>query len=186
MNALRNALFPAVLLLALPGCDNLLFAEVEQPEVCKTLPDQLFDGSTYSQTLSVDIGEDLPGFDVSSPEGLDSVFRLTRVDFIAKTGITDFDFVDSAKITVLPPEGTDLPEVQVIDFQREGATTGTVSMTGTNDVDLYAYLTQGRVFVNAALVGRLPDDEWSMDMKICLYAKVTADYLKLGTQATAP
>ena len=185
MNALRNALLPAALLFALPGCDNLLFAEVEQPEVCKTLPDRLFDGSTYSQTLAVNIGEDLPGFDVSSPDGLDSVFRLTRVDFRAKTGITDFDFVDSARITVLPPEGTDLPPVEVIHFQRDGAdTTDTLSMRGANDVDLYAYLTQGQVFVNSELVGRLPASEWSMDMKICLYAKVTADYLKLGTAAT--
>ncbi len=176
----------AALTAPLAGCGNLLMAEVEQPEVCKTLPDNVFSGSEYTKTMEINVSEQLPGLDVTSPTGVQSTFFFNRVDFIAKSGITDFDFVDSAKISVLPPDGSDLPPVAVIDFTRTEPSGTTLSMVGSSKIDLYQYLTAGVVKVEAALTGRLPSTDWSMDIKPCLYAKVKANYVDLVNIYTTP
>ncbi|HLT30243.1 MAG TPA: hypothetical protein VK013_09365 [Myxococcaceae bacterium] len=181
MHAPRPLLFLAAVSLALAGCGDLLFLEVEQPEICQVLPGQPFSGSEYSRELQIDIQGQLPGIDLSSPQGLESVFRLSRVDFIARTGITDFDFISEADIRILPPEGSNLLPAHVIDYHRNGVETGeTLSMTGRQDVDLYAYLTGGNIVVDASLVGTLPPEEWTMDIRVCMYVKIRANYLELG------
>lgn len=185
MHAPRPLLLLAALAVALSGCGDLLFLEIEQPEICQVLPGEAFSGSEYSRELQIDLQGQLPGLDLSSPQGLESLFRLTRVDFIARSGITDFDFISEADIRILPPEGSNLLPAHVIDYHRNGAETGsTLSMTGNQDVDLYDYLTGGAVVVDASLVGSLPPDEWSMDIRVCMYVKLRADYLELGESLT--
>lgn len=181
MHAPRPLLLLTGLVLGLTGCSELLFLEIEQPEICQVLPGETFSGSEYSRELQIDIQSQLPGIDLSSPQGLQSIFRLTRVDFIARSGITDFDFISNADIRILPPEGSSLLPAHVIDYARNGAETGTtLSMTGNEDVDLYDYLTGGDIFVDASLAGTLPSEEWSMDIRVCLYVNVRANYLELG------
>src|SRR4051812_32330044 len=85
------------------GCGDMLSAEVEVPEVCKTLPDQLFSGAQYSRTMDVNLGQQFAGLDVTTPTGLNGDFNLTKAVFTAKSGISNFDFIDGAQITILPP-----------------------------------------------------------------------------------
>lgn len=178
---MRPFLLFVALSVSLSGCGDLLFLEIEQPEICQILPGETFSGSEYSRELQIDVQGQLPGIDLSTPQGLSSVFRLTRVDFIARSGITDFDFISEADIRILPPEGSGLLPAHVIDYHRKGAQTGpTLTMTGNQDVDLYAYLTGGEIIVDTSLAGTLPTEEWSMDIEVCMYVNIRANYLELG------
>ena len=56
-NLKSAALVLAALTAPLAGCGDLLMAEVEQPEVCKTLPDNLFSGSEYSKTMEINVAQ---------------------------------------------------------------------------------------------------------------------------------
>ncbi len=67
-----------------------------------------------------------------------------------------------------------------VPFSREGPTTGTLTLTGKDDIDLFQYLTSGLATVEASLVGRLPTSSWTMDIKSCVYARVGVDYLELA------
>lgn len=164
----------------LGGCDRFLYMEIEQPEICQVLPDQVFEGNQYSNELTVDVQGQLPGIDLSEPHGIETLFRLSKVEFIAKSGITDFDFISGAQISLVPAEGSATAPATVIDYTRSAPTGTTLSMAGAMDVDLYDYLKEGDVVINSALSGTLPSNEWSMDIKLCMYVRIRADYLQLG------
>lgn len=172
------SLVAALTLLA--GCDRFLYLEIEQPEICQVLPDQVFEGNQYSNELTVDIQGQLPGIDLSEPHGIETLFRLSRVEFIAKSGITDFDFISNAQISLIPPPTSSKQPATVIDYTRAGPTGNTLAMEGAMDVDLYDYLKEGDITLNSSLTGTLPSTEWTMDIKLCMYVRVRADYLQLG------
>jgi len=182
-----RTLIPLLVPLALlTGCERLLYMEIEQPEICQTLPDQVFEGNQYSNEITVDIQGHLPGIDLSEPHGIETLFRLSKVEFIAKSGITDFDFISGAAISLIPPDGSVRQPATVIDYARTGPSGPVLSMQGAMDVDLYDYLKEGDIVVNSALTGTLPSEAWSMDIKLCMYVRVRADYLKLGEAFTEP
>lgn len=184
MNFTRTKTFTSLAILAalplLSGCERVLYMEIEQPEICQTLPDQAYEGNQYSNELTIDIQGQMPGIDLSEPHGIETLFRLSKVEFIAKSGITDFDFVSGANISLIPPDGSTKPPATVIDYTRSGPTGATLSMVGATDVDLYDYLKEGDIVVASSLTGTLPSNAWSMDLRVCMYVRIRADYLKLG------
>lgn len=176
----QTILLAPALALALLGCGALneqLYLEIEQPELCKVLPNQQFTGSEFQRRLEVNVAQQLPGLNFDNPQGMEGTFRIPRVSFIARSGISNFDFVDTGRIHIEPPAGATMPPVDVINYARNGAsTTGTLDMAGESDINLYDYLRGGVLTAVATIAGTLPRDNWSMDIQVCLYARIKVSY----------
>lgn len=181
MTSLKRTLLSA-LLLATSGCGDLLFLEVEQPEVCKTLPEQVFAGSQTSMTLTVNIGQELQGLGFDSPEGIEPFVSLKRARLVARQGIDNFDFLDSVRIRLLPPEGSSQAPLTAVDYTRTGPTGSTLELPGSEELDVSGYISQETVRLEASFSGRMPPEQWSMDMQVCLYGRARVDYLDVAKQ----
>ena len=167
---------------AVCGCGSVFFAEVEEPEVCKTSSADFPaapPGGTTSQSASTDF--DVHG-QLSDLDKLDYTgeFVLTSVQVDAKQGIADFSFVDSADLAL---SGVTDPSCNVsglVTYQRDpSAPTAASSLTlrPANSVNLIDCLSAGTVKIATTFSGRLPTAPWSVDIKACFRASVKVNYL---------
>jgi hypothetical protein len=179
MPSLAKTLLPA-LLLTTAGCGDLLFLEVEQPSICKTLEQQAFSGSEYSTTIDINVSQELQGLGVQSPQGLDVFISLQRARLTARDGISNFDFIDAARIAVVPVTPNGPPPAEVLSYTRTRPTGAEVELHQERDnVNLSDYITQDTLRLEASLTGRLPSEDWSIDIQVCLYARARVRYLEL-------
>ncbi len=177
MSSLKRILLPA-LLLASAGCNDVLFLELEQPALCKTVVGQTFGGSQYSTTLDIDVAQELQGLGVDSPEGIELFVSMERARLIARSGVTDFDFIDSARILVVSVEPDGPPPAEALSYTRTGPTGAEVELNDGGKLNLSEYITQDTLRVEAAISGRLPSEDWSVDIEVCLYGRARVNYLE--------
>src|SRR5512147_2950856 len=105
MRTLRHALFALPLLALASGCGDpskWFYAEIKEPGICKTLPDTVMaptqPGADLTLTFTVRLGT-IPLFDTNA--GGVEILPL-YVTFDAKSGIQDFNSVDSAWVLAKP------------------------------------------------------------------------------------
>jgi hypothetical protein len=176
---MRKLLFTALAAFVLSGC---FYVEAEEPSVCKTVPDQSFPGSavggTYdvSQDFNYDFGNEL----VLSFNGktVDTTAQILSVTLTAKSGITDFSFIDKAQVTLIDPSGAN-PDVQVLAYTKASGSpqTATLVVDGGDQVDITKYLQGGQITVRIHFNGSAPPGSFTADVKACVYAKVHYQYL---------
>jgi hypothetical protein len=164
------------------GADSLFYAELEEPAICKTVPDVPMDptapGATLTKTIPINLAENVPLFDTDSGN---VVVRLLEVKFTGKQGIRDFNSVDTAEVLALPdPSNTELQPTQVLSYTRvPGADVNLeLNILAQRDVDLVPFLTNGVVTVEARMTGGLPNNVWTADVRGCIYMKVRVNYLE--------
>ncbi len=162
-----------VLLLA-TGCGVTFDAE----ELCKTMPDQPFAALpapinsptvTLTRTLDYDLGPQLS--QLSSPN-VESSVRMTRMVLTAKSGISDFNFVDTATIRLENPAGGEEP-ADVLQYEKGGPPPGErMELKGEGFVDVTRYMHDGKLRIIGTLVGQLPQS-FTADVQICVQATTT-------------
>lgn len=173
----------ASLLLALAGCGGpVLFAELEMPSVLVTLPQQTFLGTTLTtqtSTFNFDVGANVP---IVNEPNVTVDLKLTRMTLVLDTANpanpANFDNVDSVTISALAPAGSGLPRLDLIRWERLGATGLTrIEAASATGADLTHYLTAGRIDVEASYTGSgLPTADWTADVSADFRIKVTLDY----------
>jgi hypothetical protein len=177
----RPSFAAVVSVLLLTGCDPF-FVELEIPELCQTQTDVTFDGlgfsagtQTFVQTLHYDLASSIG---ILESAGLDADLRLLNVTFTAKSGVQDFSFVYEAEIAAQPPSGSALQSARVLAYQKpNGHVPAQVTLSGET-VDLVEYLSAGAVDLNATITGDLPQNNWSFDVKACIYVRGKFSYLQ--------
>ncbi|HYR54622.1 MAG TPA: hypothetical protein VEM39_00765 [Myxococcaceae bacterium] len=165
----------------LSGCGSLFFAQIEEPDLCKTVSVD-FPASppagTSAQAVAVglDLHSDLEPFNRS---GTTSQLQLKYVEFFAGTGIADFGFVDAAKITLQSTSGASCNLADLVSYQRDPSSTpqATLTFTGPAAVDLMPCLSAGSASLRTDFSGRLPTTPWSMAAKACFSGKARIHYL---------
>lgn len=96
--------------------------------------------------------------------GYDPEVRLLRAELHPIAGITSFDFVDSAHVT-LAADG--LPELAAYDCAHHCvAASGDLTVPAAIQRDVVDYLRRDAITVDVALAGRPPATSWSMDVDI--------------------
>jgi hypothetical protein len=177
-----------VLSFALLGCGGpLLFAEVEEPDLCMTEPDVLIPGAAGipSQTLTIrqdivqDVGTDVPLIGLDQDE---TRVRLNEVTLTARTGGVDLNVFQAITLQVLPPLASpELPPLDLLRYERASTDpTSALTLRGADPVDLGPYMRGGQVRLRLEFVGLqlgdLPQNDWTADVKTCVYLKHKADY----------
>lgn len=186
-NAYKSLLALAAVF-AVTGCGQPIFyADLDEPALCKTVADVPFDPTTPGADLKLDfdlpVGQYLPGIF----EGNDAqvTLYLNEIVFNAKQGITDFNSVDNASISVLPPAGAD-PSLQtalLLNYTKDPANLPgrTLTVGGERNVELFPYLTTDKdkkARLEAVMQGQLPPNIWTADVRVCLHMKAHFNYAK--------
>jgi hypothetical protein len=177
---MRPLLFAALALspLLLSSC---FYVEAEEPSVCKTVLDQSFPGSPLggsydvSQEFSYDFGNEI----VLSFNGhtVDTNARALNVTLTAKSGISDFSFIDSADATLTAPGQ---PDIQIVTYTKPAGSTPSATLViqgGSDNIDITNYLKNGTIGVRLHFAGSAPPSNFTADVKTCVYAKVKYNYL---------
>lgn len=181
----RTATLLAALPVLLPGCGGpLLFAEMEIPEACVTLPAFTFPGTSSDPSTSRDVSYDLGGhFPALTDPSVEYELRVSGMDtrLVSTDPATDpgydFGFVDSVRVIVYDPTGA-LPEVEVARYVRNASSPASTEIvaSGPMDADLAPYLQAGTLNLRAEYSGGLPQGDWAADVRGCFYLRILLDY----------
>jgi hypothetical protein len=162
-----------ILLLPLAAC-GALYAEVDEPEVCKTLTSQRVPGVPDAGTQSVVIpfSFDLRK-EVGNTAGATGEVELTKITLTAQEGISDFAFIDTADVDVNVPNSSG-GFVPVLAYQRPAsyAPSPVLVMPG-NGANIFPYVKSGAVAATLQLTGTLPGVPWLTDIQACVHVRVT-------------
>jgi hypothetical protein len=175
----RTALF-ASLALALSACGGpLFFADVEEKQMCITLPSQTIPHATTDvgvQTVnfngSLDLGSGIPGL---GKKGTTGTIKMTSLGMQSST---DMRVISSARVDLASDVGQPTPYMHY--QQMPGANPNTISMTIDQDIDLFSRLADGKTiqFV-IALTGTPPTVDWTSDVTACMSVKIQIDPLEM-------
>jgi hypothetical protein len=165
----------------LSGC-GVFYAQVDEPELCKTV---LADfpaappTGTSSQRVSMnfDLHSDLQSFNHG---GTSSNVQLRYVEFDAAQGVSDLGFIDQATIKIQPngQAACNLPDL--VDYSKDPAVApqATVSFTESQPIELMPCLSAGSIVLESDFSGPLPTSAWSMNVKACFSGKARINYLQ--------
>ncbi len=186
---MNRPLLAAVPALLLAGCGPILYAQLEVQQVKVNLPDETFPGTPAGtplvKDLSYDLAADLP---VITEKGVTYDLRLTEMALTlgSTSNLADFRGIQSVTITAVPPAGSGLSEVAVVDYQRGPAPATpltSVVATGQSNVDLAPYVQAGHLGMRVTAVeatdvpgAGLPTVDWTASVTGTFYLKVKLDY----------
>ncbi len=181
---MRTALF-ATLALALAGCgDPLFFAEVEDKQICMTLPSQTIPGTGVDPSVvgertatwngSIDLGSAIPGLDTKGTTGTIKTISL-RVN-----SSTDMSVIRLADVKLAGLDGQDpTPYMHYDVAEQTSPDPHVLSMIIDTDIDLFPRLAGGKTIGYVIdFTGYPPSQDWTADVTACLSAKVTIDPLQ--------
>lgn len=154
----------------LPGCGDLLFAEVEIPEVCSRLPAQTVPSGpdivgTVSPRLrlSVDVTDALP----EDADLLEADVRLKRAIFRATSG--DLSFLEALDMDVASTAQDAPPASELVAWTRgaEPTTATELDLAGNSGVNLYPFTSAGRLGLELGMTVRPPAQETTLEPVLC-------------------
>lgn len=100
--------------------------------------------------------------------------QVTRAEARAMTGITSWDFVQDAHVTVASADpSSTLPTIDVLSCDACGTETKTFDIAVPTNVDAAKYVETGSIIVDLALSGKPPAEAWSMDVDVCMSGALT-------------
>jgi hypothetical protein len=165
---IKSLLLAAVFATLLPACP-LLDVQVDVPEVCVTYHDVHVDGMPAGETMieKMFTVDHLDQAKQLADQG--ATVQFVRAEIRATSGITGFDFVHQAKLTIASADETStLPAVEVYDCEDCATSGATLDVQATSQVDPNPYLASGSLLVTIDLAGQAPADAWTMDVDICM------------------
>ena len=181
---MRTALI-ASLALALAGCgDPLFFAEVEDRQICMTMPSQNIPGTgvnpgligerTATWTGSLDLGSAIPGLDTKGTTGNIKTISL-RVN-----SPTDMGVIRYADVRLSGLDGQEPTAYMHYDAaEQTSADSHVLPMTIDADIDLFSRLAGGKqIEYVIEFTGHPPTQDWTADVTACMSAKVKIDPLE--------
>ncbi|HEY4183976.1 MAG TPA: hypothetical protein VGP07_02865 [Polyangia bacterium] len=160
------------------GCALSVEADVPDVEVTQHgiavvgVPTAISGGNDMSTNLS--FTQSLP--DLNLPADLGSTVKAVKVDLVAKSGVDNFDFLKSLRIT-MTPAGSTVP-TELINYQKaDGATVGNkLSIDSLNPVNILDQWKANKAVFNIEVEGKLPSQTWTMDMSVHFAGQVSYKY----------
>lgn len=196
MNFLRPRHFLLAALFVLACGKPVFYADLNEPRICKTVPNQSFPAQQNGQLQSdfdIPIGDILSVFNQSQNTVVD--IELTELTLNAQQGITDFNGVDSAAVSVqagadagtIRPDGG-LPGTVVLEYTKNpnNLPGRTVTVSPIAKVNLIDFIhstsfdggTTDGITLHAEMSGQLPTNDWTADVRGCISFDAKIYYLQ--------
>ena len=159
--------------IAATGC-TVAKAQVEVTQMCVTYAGVQIAGvdpgtTTLDHTFTYDkLGP------IQNLISLVSDLEFVSMDAHAVTGVTDFDFVQAAHVTVASgdPSST-LPTLDVYDCDGDCVPVGdSLTVPSTLEQSAIEYVESGSVIVDLQIAGQLPVDDWTMNVDACFQGQL--------------
>jgi hypothetical protein len=173
--ALVGALVATAFCGGVGGC--MLSVEADVPDIEVTQHDIAFAGVPHAALLgdlstSMSFSQDRPGLDL--PKGIDTSAQAVKVEFSAKSGIEDFQFLRALRVTMTPPDSSAEP-IELINYERvDGATVGaTLTVPSKNPVNILEQWKADSAVFNIEMAGTLPEQAWTIDMSVHFVGKLS-------------
>lgn len=164
--------------LLLAGCGPLplVSGSFEATQVCKSLPDQYFQGAPMSMTatagtsMQVDLGSEL---DPMRKQGVTLNVQLSSLTLTPKQGVSDFGFLESLRLSAPDTAG----DTTLADYQKDPQAPSPKELLLRSDapVNLAEVAQQGQVQVDLTASGQMPTSDWSVDAVACFHVSGTVD-----------
>ncbi len=158
----------------------MLSVEAEVPDVEITQHDVGFEGIPGAAQLGeistgMSFTQERPALDL--PKEIDSSVKAMKVELRAKTGITNFDFLRSLRITMAPKDGTSEP-VELVNYEKAaGSVVGaTLEIASKNPVNILEQWKADSAVFNVQLAGALPAQAWTIDISVHFAGKISYKY----------
>lgn len=187
---MNRTLVLAAIALSFVSCDSSMFyVEADESQICREVdgigpwPAGAPVQTTVTNDFTVPLGDALPTFDAKMGS-MD--LRVLNVTFTPGNGLTDFNGFDSAKMTLIPPDGSNLPAATLLTYTKGATPAGTsLILEGEPNLNVFPYLQNGDLGVHAELTGTFPTSEWYVNVDPCLSVKVRLNYANLITGSGA-
>lgn len=174
----------------LAGCSDLLFAELEIPEIRITMPQQEFQSGTplaadlcdlvtagcVARRVEYDVGAEIP---VVNEPGVTFDLRITDMALtLVSGGGGDFGGVEEVKILLLDAADASQGTVLAHYVRPEGAKPTRIEVSGNSNVNLASYLTAGKLPVRVEVVYEAlnPPPDFTADVEVGLSLVATVDW----------
>lgn len=167
MRTLQNLLLAIAVAGLFAGCS----AEIDQPELCKTLKDQRFESvqlemvQTLNRSFEYDFGPEIGNLSTSE---FDTTIQLTQFTLKATEGIDDWGFIHEASLSVNGQDDA-APTREILSYQKDpnAAPTNELVLQSAQVLDLVDYFTGGKVALTGSITGT-PPPSFVTDVKLCL------------------
>ena len=136
------------------------------------LPVEMRQHVAISRTFAFDVGATVPA---ELDSKLTAEVKLTSITVSAIESSASLGFVDSAKVTLVPPAGSALTQ-QVFEWTRTEAEPRKISWAGEG-FDVLPYLQAGALTYEVTMVGTLPSGDVSVNVDSCAAAALQLDYM---------
>lgn len=182
-----RTLYLSAALVGFTGCGEVLYAEVDVQELCQEAANQEFEAMPTAGEFTIDREFEYPfEVDLTAAEGLDGEAQLKHMLMRPSEGLEQLDFIDFAQVELRGPEGSDLPPVNIVNFQKGAPTEdGSIRMEG-DKIDVMPYLETGMVRLKASMKGRFPTQPWKANIQTCMSVKARYPYLNALNQMQNP
>jgi hypothetical protein len=166
----------ATLLLGTGACT--LSVEAEAPDFEVTQHDIAISGipaipGITELSTHLNFSQKLP--DLNLPKGFDSSVEAAKIDFVAKSGVTDLSFLHMLRVTVTT--GNTGHPLEIINYENlDGAPVGkTLTVVSPEAINILKEWKDTAVF-DIDVGGALPSVAWTADMTVHLGGKVSYKY----------
>jgi hypothetical protein len=104
-----------------------------------------------------------------------SNLQFVSITATAESGITSFDFVQAAHVTVASGDPTSvLPAIDVYDCDADCVPDGdSLTVPSTFQSSAIDYIDTGSIVADLQIDGNLPVDDWTMDLDFCFSGDLT-------------
>ncbi|MBI3557011.1 MAG: hypothetical protein HY074_12165 [Deltaproteobacteria bacterium] len=173
MNSKLILLCATLLATLASGC---ISGEVIDQAICVTQADLSFPGApiiglqgTTQQSFEMDLSSQLKQLDVGGASTDGSSINIVSVTLTAKTGVTDFAFINTLTGTVTSEVNASLAPELVIDYNKGSATSvpSPLELPADATINLFPMLNAGKVNVALDVSGTIPSTAWSADLVVC-------------------
>jgi hypothetical protein len=177
---MNHKLLLVPMVFVLGGCP-LLDVEVDVGEVCMTYKDFRVEGAAPGTATATD---QMFTFDDLGPvhelvDKLDDAdIEFTRATLRATSGITGFDFVHAAHLSIASGDPSSaLPLLTVLDCDGDClGDTGTLAVPASVQHDAVEYVRGDSLAIAVQLEGEPPTEAWSMDVDVCMNGRAAYSY----------
>jgi hypothetical protein len=166
------------------GACSPFFAEVDAPSVCVSVANQAFPGSPIGGTITQDVTTNLQdgGLFLSDKDTTRSL-RVTSAK-IASTDGTDLHGIGQIKLEVLPPAGSGLRAITIVEEAKTlAAPTYEIPLATDPGVELEKYLfatspggSATEITARLTASGTPPPTAWTGSVEACFHVTVSRNF----------
>jgi len=157
-----------------------LSVEADVPDVQVTQHDVMFPGVPMAGlagdvSTGISFTQNLPALDL--PSGIDSTVQAVKVDLIAKSGVSSFDFLSALHITMTPNAAGATP-IELISYEKPAGTTvgTTLSIPAKNPINILDQWKADSASFDVQVAGTLPEKDWAIDVSVHFAGQVSYKY----------